>query len=46
MGRSDTEDDEILDSIELLRRQYSHIVDIITYDDLIDRLHNVIESLK
>ena len=46
MGRSNTADDEILDSIELLRRQYSHIVDIITYDDLIDRLHNVIESLK
>ena len=46
MGRSDTKDDEILNSIELLRRQYSHIVDIITYDDLIERLQNVIESLK
>lgn len=46
MGRSNTNDPKILDSIELLRRQYVHIVDIITYDDLIDRLYNIIESLK
>lgn len=46
MDRSNTEDEEILNSIELLRRQYSHIVDIITYDDLIDRLCNIVDSLK
>lgn len=46
MGRSDTNDKEILSSIELLRRQYSHIVDIITYDDLINRLRNVIGALR
>ena len=46
MGRSNTEDEEISNSIELLRRQYSHIVDIVTYDDLIGRLHNIMNSLK
>lgn len=46
MGRSDMEDDEILNSIELLRRQYSHIVDIVTYDDLLNRLRITIDSLS
>ena len=31
---------------ELIRRQYKHIADIITYDDLVARFENVITSLK
>ena len=33
-------------ALEILRRQYSHIVDIITYNDLIERIHNIISSMK
>lgn len=32
-------------AIELLRHQYSHISDIVTYNDLLDRLGNIIKSL-
>ena len=31
---------------ELIRRQYKHIADIMTYDDLVARFENVITSLK
>ena len=31
---------------EFIRRKYSNVVDIISYDDLLRRLDNVIESLK
>ena len=31
---------------ELIKRQYKHVTDIMTYDDLIARFENVIESLK
>ncbi|AGH97070.1 Shedu immune nuclease family protein [Micavibrio aeruginosavorus] len=32
--------------LELIRRKYSNIMDIITYDDLLCRLNNIIEKLK
>ena len=31
---------------ELIKRQYKHVVDIMTYDDLLFRLGNIIKSLK
>ncbi len=31
---------------ELIKRQYKHIADIMTYDDLISRLENVVSSLE
>lgn len=31
---------------ELIKRQYKHIVDIMTYDDLVYRLENMVCSLR
>lgn len=31
---------------EIIKRKYTHIADIITYDDLLKRLENIINSLK
>lgn len=31
---------------ELIKRQYKHITDIMTYDDLVIRLENIVNSLK
>lgn len=33
-------------AIELIRRQYSHITDIITYDDMLERLRNTIRLMS
>ena len=38
-------DHQIL-ALEILRRQYSHIADIITYNDLLTRIHNIIVGIK
>lgn len=46
MGRSDRNNEELMNAIELLRRQCSHIADIITYDDLLERLQNILVSLN
>ncbi len=32
--------------LEVIKRQYANMVDILTYDDLLDRLDNVIASLQ
>lgn len=34
------------DDFEFIRRKYSNVIDIVTYDDLLRRLDNIIESLK
>ena len=43
-------EDELSDhqtlALEILRRQYSHIADIITYNDLLTRIHNIIVGIK
>ena len=31
---------------EIIRRKYSNVVDIITYDDLLRRLNNIIDMKK
>jgi len=31
---------------ELIKRQYKNVLEIITYDDLLTRLDNMIEALK
>ena len=45
-GRSNNFDREQLRDFELIKRQYKHVADIMTYDDLAQRLKNIIASLK
>lgn len=45
-GRSNTFDREQLKDFELIKRQYKHVADIMTYDDLAQRLRNIIASLE
>ncbi len=44
-GRSNEFTDEQKKDFELIKRQYKHIADIMTYDDLAVRLKNIIDSL-
>lgn len=37
--------DQRLD-FEIIKRKYSNIIDIITYDDLVNRIENIVKSLK
>ena len=46
IGRSNEFDEEQKKDFELIKRQYKHVADIMTYDDLLFRLGNIIESLK
>lgn len=46
IGRSDKLSKEQKDDFELIRRQYKDIVEIMTYDDLQNRLNNLVEKLK
>lgn len=34
------------EDFELIRRMYTNVIDIITYEDLANRLNNVIQALK
>ena len=45
-GRSNEFSNEHKKDFELIKRQYKHVADIMTYDDLLFRLGNIIESLK
>ena len=45
-GRSNEFTEEQQKDFELIKRQYKHVVDIMTYDDLLLRLGNIIKSLK
>ena len=45
-GRSNEFSNEQKKDFELIKRQYKHVADIMTYDDLLFRLGNIIESLK
>jgi hypothetical protein len=46
LGRSQGLSNEQIFDLELIRRKYTNIMDIITYDDLISRLDNIIEKFK
>jgi len=46
MGRSEGLNAEQLYDLELVKRQHKNIVDILTYDDLIYRLNNMITQLE
>ena len=45
-GRSNNFDREQLRDFELIKRQYKHVADIMTYDDLAQRLSNIIAALE
>ena len=45
IGKSDFSETQVRD-FEIIKRHYSNIVDIITYDDLLARLKNCIEMLQ
>lgn len=45
-GRSNEFTDEQNKDFELIKRQYKHVADIMTYDDLAQRLSNIIASLE
>ena len=45
-GRSNEFTDEQKKDFELIKRQYKHVEDIMTYDDLAQRLRNIIASLE
>jgi len=46
LGREDDLTDEQLFDFEFIKRKYSNIIDIMTYDDLLNRLDNIIEMMK
>ena len=46
LGRSNQFNDQQRNDFELIKRQYKHIADIMTYDDLVIRLENIVNSLK
>ena len=45
-GRSNEFTEEQRKDFELIKRQYKHVADIMTYDDLAQRLQNIIASLE
>lgn len=45
-GRSNDFNREQQKDFELIKRQYKHVADIMTYDDLAQRLRNIIASLE
>lgn len=46
MGREVGLSKEQLQDFEIIKRKYKNVVDIITYDDLLNRLNYIIEQLK
>ncbi len=46
VGRSNEFNEEQKKDFELIKRQYKHVADIMTYDDLAQRLRNIIASLE
>ncbi len=45
-GRDDGFNDKERQDFEIIKRKYKHVVDILTYDDLLRRLKNILEALK
>ena len=46
MGRSHTLSDEQKLDLEIIKRQHKNLLDIMTYDDLLERLGNILTQLK
>ncbi len=46
LGRSNDFNTQQKNDFELIKRQYKNIVDIMTYDDLLNRLGNILSSLR
>lgn len=46
LGRSNEFNEQQRKDFELIKRQYKHVADVMTYDDLLFRLGNIIEALK
>ena len=46
LGRNDNLCNEQLFDFEIIKRKYSNVLDIITYDDLINRLENILQKFK
>lgn len=46
LGRSDTLTDPQRFDFEIIKRQHKNIVDIMTYDDLLERLKNILGQMK
>lgn len=46
LGRSRHFNDDQKRDFEIIKRQFNNIVDILTYDDLVDRLQKIINSFK
>lgn len=46
LGRSNRFNKQQQEDFELIKRQYKHIADIMTYDDLLSRLKNIITALS
>lgn len=46
IGRSNEFNEQQKRDFELIKRQYKNVADIMTYDDLLFRLQNIIDSLK
>lgn len=45
MGRHEGLTNEQRDDFEVIRRQYKNVIDILTYDDLLERLNNSVQEL-
>lgn len=46
LGRSNNLSQRQLNDLELMKRQFTNIFEIMTYDDLIQRIDNILEMLK
>lgn len=46
IGRSNEFNEQQKRDFELIKRQYKNVTDIMTYDDLLFRLQNIVDSLK
>lgn len=46
LGRSKGFNKQQRNDFELIKRQYKNVADIMTYDDLLDRVNNILEALK
>lgn len=46
MGRSNNFDDKQQEDFQIIKRKYSNIIDILSYDDLLERLENTLKIIK
>ena len=46
MGRTNNYSKQQQEDLEIIKRKYKNVIDIISYDDLIQRLETIIKMLK